>query len=134
MLKSFADQPAGVFTDIFNHSLKQATVPTCLKSTTIVPVPKKSAVTSLDDYRPVALTPAIMTCFERIILSHIKDNLPAELDSYRFTYQEGAVSFALHMTLSHLEHPDTYVRMLFVDFSCPQYHNPPYTGSSTHQP
>ncbi|KAK3558051.1 hypothetical protein QTP86_006474 [Hemibagrus guttatus] len=31
----------GVFTNIFNLSLQQALVPTCLKSTTIVPVPKK---------------------------------------------------------------------------------------------
>ncbi len=40
ILKSCADQLAGVFTNIFNLSLQQAVVPTCLKATTIVPVPK----------------------------------------------------------------------------------------------
>ncbi|KAK3567875.1 hypothetical protein QTP86_027317 [Hemibagrus guttatus] len=44
-LKSCADQLAGVFTNIFNLSLQQALVPTCLKSTTIVPVPKKQQST-----------------------------------------------------------------------------------------
>lgn len=32
---------ADVFTDIFNLSLAQASVATCFKSTTIVPLPKK---------------------------------------------------------------------------------------------
>ncbi|KAK3513718.1 hypothetical protein QTP70_028756 [Hemibagrus guttatus] len=41
-------------------------VPTCLKTTTIIPVPKKSPVSCLNDYRPVALTPIIMKCFERL--------------------------------------------------------------------
>ncbi|KAI3356588.1 hypothetical protein L3Q82_017788, partial [Scortum barcoo] len=43
--------------DIFNLSLQLATVPVSLKTSIIVPVPKKSAVTCLNDYRPVALTP-----------------------------------------------------------------------------
>ncbi|KAI3352532.1 hypothetical protein L3Q82_005477 [Scortum barcoo] len=63
----------------------------------IVPVPKKSAVNCLNDYRPVALTLVIMKCFERIVLKHIKDIIPA--------------------ALTHLQLPNTYVRMLFVDFS-----------------
>ncbi|KAI3351848.1 hypothetical protein L3Q82_020243 [Scortum barcoo] len=40
-------------------------VPTCFKETTIVPVPKKTKILSLNDYRPVALTSTIMKCFER---------------------------------------------------------------------
>ncbi|KAI3360589.1 hypothetical protein L3Q82_002452 [Scortum barcoo] len=66
-LKLCADQLAGVFLDIFNLSLQLATVPVSLKTSIIVPVPKKSAVTCLNDYRPVALTPVIMKCFERTL-------------------------------------------------------------------
>ncbi len=122
ILKSCADQLAGVFTNIFNLSLQQAVVPTCLKATTIVPVPKKQAVRCLNDYRPIALTPIIMKCFERLVLFYIKANIPTDLDSHQFAYcrnrsTEDAISIALHTSLSHLEHPDTYVRMLFVDFS-----------------
>ncbi|KAK3520802.1 hypothetical protein QTP70_032376, partial [Hemibagrus guttatus] len=44
------------FTDIFNISLSSTIVPMCLKTTTIIPMPKKSTVSCLNDYRPVALT------------------------------------------------------------------------------
>ncbi|KAI3373950.1 hypothetical protein L3Q82_022512, partial [Scortum barcoo] len=99
-----------------------ATVPVSLKTSIIVPLPKKSAVTCLNDYHPVALTPVIMKCFERIVLKHIKDIIPAGLDQYQFAYRENrstedAVSIALHTALTHLQLPNTYVRMLFVDFS-----------------
>lgn len=71
VFKDCADQLAEVFTSIFNLSLKQSVVPTCLKSAVIVPIPKKNTVNCLNDYRPVALTPIITKCFERLILSSI---------------------------------------------------------------
>ncbi|KAI3371624.1 hypothetical protein L3Q82_024192, partial [Scortum barcoo] len=48
--------------------------------------------------------------------------IPAGLDQYQFAYRENrstedAVSIALHTALTHLQLPNTYVRMLFVDFS-----------------
>ncbi|KAI4886167.1 hypothetical protein NFI96_001515 [Prochilodus magdalenae] len=121
-LKACASQLAEVFTNIFNLSLKQAAVPTCFKTSTIIPVPKKSVVKCLNDYRPVALTPIVMKCFERLVLSHIKAVIPPDLDQHQFAYRtnrstEDAVSMALHTALTHLEQPNTYVRMLFVDFS-----------------
>lgn len=54
---------------IFNLSLSQSTVPACFKTTTIVPLPK-------NDYRPVALTPIITKCFERVVLAHIQSCMP----------------------------------------------------------
>ncbi len=41
VLKDCAEQLTDVLTDIFNTSLSQAVIPTCLKSTTIIPGPKK---------------------------------------------------------------------------------------------
>ncbi|KAK3524971.1 hypothetical protein QTP86_011789 [Hemibagrus guttatus] len=55
---------ADVFTDIYNLSLTRALVPTCFKSTIIIPLPKKNAVTCLNDYSPIALTSIVMKCFE----------------------------------------------------------------------
>ncbi|KAK3520106.1 hypothetical protein QTP70_013681 [Hemibagrus guttatus] len=63
VLRECAEQLADVFTDIFNISLTSAVVPTCLRTTTIVPVPKKSTVSCLNDYRLVALTPIAMKCY-----------------------------------------------------------------------
>ncbi|KAK3554577.1 hypothetical protein QTP70_025533 [Hemibagrus guttatus] len=113
---------ADVFTDIYNLSLTQALVPTCVKSTTIIPLPKKNTVTCLNDYRPIPLTPIVMKCFERIVMSHIKRNIPTSLDPFQFAYRqnrstEDAVNAAIHTALTHLEGNDTYVRMLFIDYS-----------------
>ncbi|KAK3519750.1 hypothetical protein QTP70_003896 [Hemibagrus guttatus] len=79
VLRECGEQLADVFTDIFNIFLSSAVVPTCLKTMTIVPVPKKSTVSCLNDYRPVALTPIAMKCFERLIMRHIKTQLPHSL-------------------------------------------------------
>ena len=56
VIKACADQLAGILTKLFNLSLTYAIVPTCLKASTIVPILKKPAVNSLNDYRPIALT------------------------------------------------------------------------------
>lgn len=122
VLRNCAGQLAGVFTDTFNLSLSLSSVPRCLKSAIIVPVPKKTNITSLNNYRPVALTPVVMKCFERLVLSHIKDSIPASLDPYQFAYRanrstEDAIALALQTALNHLERPNTYVRMLFMDYS-----------------
>ncbi len=69
VLKDCAAQLTDVLTDT---SLSQAVIPTCLKSTTIIPVPKKSSVSCLNDYRPIALTPIMMKCFERLVMQKIK--------------------------------------------------------------
>ncbi len=122
VLKDCAAQLTDVLTDIFNTSLSQAVIPTCLKSTTIIPVPKKSPVSCLNDYRPIALTPIMMKCFERLVMQKIKNSLPNTLDPLQFAYRPNrstydAISSTLHLALTHLENKDSYVRMLFIDFS-----------------
>src|SRR4029434_1606644 len=72
ILKHCADQLSPVFTDIFNTSLEICHVPACFKTSTIIPVPKKTKVTGLNDYRPVALTSVVMKSFERLVLRHLK--------------------------------------------------------------
>ncbi len=120
VLKDCAAQLTDVLTDIFNTSLRQAVVPTCLKSTTIIPVPKKSPVSCLNDYRPIALTPIMMKCFERLVMQKIKNSLPNTLDQFAYRPNrstDDAISSTLHLALTHLENKDSYVRMLFIDFS-----------------
>ncbi|KAI5629425.1 gastrula zinc finger protein XlCGF28.1-like, partial [Silurus asotus] len=76
----------------------------------------------LNDYRPVALTPIVMKCFERLVMRHIKTQLPPSLDPMQFAYRpnrstDDAISTTLHLALTHLDNKDSYVRMLFIDFS-----------------
>lgn len=122
VVRDCAHQLAEVFTDIFNLSLSQAVVPTCLKSATIIPVPKQNNITCLNDYRPVALTPIIAKCFEKLVQKHIKSSLPANFDQHQYAYRahrstEDAISTDLHTALTHLDQRGTYVRMLFIDYS-----------------
>ena len=122
VLRDCADQLAGVFTNIFSQSLSQAFIPSCLKTSIIIPVPKKNSVSCLNDYRPVALTSIAMKCFEKLVRSHINSVLPPDLDPYQFAYRanrstEDAIATALHSTLNHLEKKGSYARLLFVDYS-----------------
>ncbi len=122
VLRDCAGQLAGVFTKIFNQSLSQAAVPSCLKTSTIIPVPKKNTISCLNDYRPVALTPIIMKCFEKLVRTHIVSILPPSFDPHQFAYRtnrstEDAITTALHSALCHLEQQGSYARLLFVDFS-----------------
>ena len=121
-LRACAIQLAEVFTDIFNLSLRLSVIPTCFKRTTIVPVPKKPAITCLNDYRPVALTSTAMKCFERLVKTHICSSLPATMDPHQFAYRsnrstDDAIALTVHSALTHLDRKNTYVRMLFIDYS-----------------
>ncbi|KAI3351762.1 hypothetical protein L3Q82_020592 [Scortum barcoo] len=104
------------------HSLPKQRSPTCLKTATIIPIPKTSTVTGLNDYRPVALTPIVMKCFERLVMAHIKDCIDVTVDPHQYAYRknrstEDAISSVVHTALTHLENKDSYVRLLFVDFT-----------------
>ncbi|KAK1803292.1 hypothetical protein P4O66_004079 [Electrophorus voltai] len=122
MFRECADQLAHILTDIYNTSLSQAIVPQCFKATTTVPLPKKSPAITLNDYRPIALTPIMMQCFERLAKDHIMSRLPATLDPLQFAYRpnrstDDAISAELQQSLTHLDNKSSYVRMLFIDFS-----------------
>ncbi len=86
-LKVCADQLADVFTDFFNMSLLRSVVPTCFKKITV-----KSFITS---------------------------SLPDSLDPLHVGNRstDDTVSVTFHTALSHLDQRDTYVRMLFLDYS-----------------
>ncbi|KAL0149199.1 hypothetical protein M9458_055433 [Cirrhinus mrigala] len=73
------------------------------------------------------------SCAEKVI-SYVPERLPTRrpytnhhevlrtVDLFQFAYRsnrstEDAISSALHLTLTHLDKRDTYVRMLFIDFS-----------------
>ncbi|KAK3528738.1 hypothetical protein QTP70_011206 [Hemibagrus guttatus] len=63
-----------------------------------------------------------MKCFERLVMRHIKTQLPPSLDPFQFAYHpnrstDDAITTTLHLSLTHLDNKDTYVRMLFIDFS-----------------
>lgn len=101
VLKEYNDQLIDVVTNTFSLSLQQATVPTCLKSSTIVPVPKRLAVKCWNDYCAVALTPIIMECIVRLIMAHIRTVIPLISTSTSLHTEQTDLSrmqFLLHFT------------------------------------
>ena len=86
-LKTCANQLVDVITHIFNMLLLQVTVATCFKTATIIPVPEESAASSLNDCRPVALTPILMKSFEKLVLHQVKNSIPASLDPHQFAFR-----------------------------------------------
>lgn len=100
--------------DICNTYPSQAKVPRCFKSATIIPIHKLSVVSGLNDQRPVALTPIVMKCFERLVMAHIKNNVDTTVDPHRYTYRRNrstadAISFVVYQALTHLENKDSYI-------------------------
>ncbi len=87
VLRSCADQLAGLFTSIFNESLAISVVPTPFKKSVIIPVPTNSKPSCLNDYRPVSLTSTVMKVFERLLKNHICSSIPATLDPLQFAYR-----------------------------------------------
>ncbi|KAI3368601.1 hypothetical protein L3Q82_025606 [Scortum barcoo] len=139
VLKGCAYQLTEVLTDIFNTSLQQAVVPTCLKTAIIIPIPKTSTVSGLNDYRPVALTPIVMKCFARDwSWPTSRTASTSTVDPHQYAYRknrstEDAISSVVHTALSHLENKDSYVRLLFVDFtSAFQHSHTADPGPETH--
>ncbi len=123
VLRSCADQLAGLFTSIFNESLATSVIPTSFKKSVIIPVPKNSKPSCLNDYRPVALTSTVMKVFERLLKKHICSSIPATLAPLQFAYRpnrstDDAISQVLHSSLTHIDSKNgNYVRLLFIDYS-----------------
>ena len=83
-------------------------------------MPKNAKVTCLNDYHRVTLTSVAMKRFERMVMAHINTNIPETIDPLQFAYRPNRFTedaIANHTSLSHLDKRNTYVRMLFIDYS-----------------
>ena len=122
LLKECAVQLSGVFSFIFNMSVTECAVPSIWKKSLISPVPKKKTPSCLNDYRPVALTPIVMKCFERLVLKRLLTFTSQHLDPFQFAYKpnrgtDDALLTLLHNAFMHVNNTGSFIRILFVDFS-----------------
>ena len=75
-------------------------------------MPKASAVSCLNDYRPITLTSIVTKCFERLVMASIKKSINITTDSHQYAYRPNRSA-----SITHLEKKNSYVRLLFLDFT-----------------
>ena len=89
-------------------------MPRAWKISTIIPVPKKATPLQLNDYRPVALTPILTKCLEKVVSKHLKFDVVDQLDPFQFAYKasrgvEDASLTLLNLITQHLDKANSYV-------------------------
>ena len=122
LLRECGDSLAPVYRELFQRSLDEHSIPAIWKSSTIVPVPKKRAPATMNDYRPVALTSIPFKCAEKLVLRRLRSETDDHQDPLQFAYArnrstEDAILTLVHNVSDHLEKPSSYARILFIDFS-----------------
>lgn len=75
LLKYCSEELSYPLTFLINQSFQQGKFPTKLKLTVVKPLYKKEDPSSLNNYRPIALIPAISKVFEKIALSRLTSHL-----------------------------------------------------------
>lgn len=122
LLRECRGSLAPVFLRLFQQSVDSGYVPHVWKTATIVPVAKKPSPQTMNDFRPVALTPIPFKCMERMVLNRLKQSTDSLQDPHQFAYRakrgtDDAIITLLHSLVKHLELRRSYARILFIDFS-----------------
>jgi len=121
-MRSCLFELASLVAHIYNCSIHSGIVPISWHTAILTPVPKVSAPASLNDYRPISVTPILSRIAEKFIVKHfIRPAIPryAVLDQFAFK-PSGSTTCALvglqhHVT--YLLETNSYVRCLIIDFS-----------------
>ena len=121
ILKIFACELAPIITDIYNSSMMQGVFPKALKRSIVVPVPKVSPPTSIeDDLRPISLTSQIAKVMEDCTLDFLFPQVVNKLDTKQFALPKKSTTHALvyilHSILNALERGSCSARLFFADF------------------
>lgn len=92
MLKTFAEELTPAWSPLYQLSVDTGEIPRLWTSAIIIPIPKKSCLQENSDFRPVALTSAVMKSFECIMVRKVRDEVQDLLDPYQFAYRYGRVT------------------------------------------
>lgn len=112
-------------------------MPHLWKQSTIVPFAKSEHPTSINDFRPIALTSLVMKSFEKLIKAELLKATEHLIDPLQFAYRskrgvQDATITLLNYIYKHLESSSNHVRLMFVDFSAAfQYYSATSTNPET---
>lgn len=122
VLKECAAQLGHVCTRLFQIFLNNGFVPLAWKNSIVIPVPKIPNAKSLQDFRPIVLTSILCKCMERIVCKELLSQIETCIDPMQFAYRANRSTVDASLTLlnkvqNHLDNSNSYVRILFMDFS-----------------
>jgi hypothetical protein len=120
LLKTLADSLAKPVCHLFNQSISSGNVPAIWKTSTITPLPKKPNTAEPKNFRPIALTPILAKCLEKLIAPYITSSFR---DNNQYAYKEmrgtdDAMLVLLDSITLHLDKAaKNFTRGIFIDFS-----------------
>ena len=120
ILKEFAFELAPVIADIYNSSLRDAYVPSLLKTAAVTPIPKQTPPDSIEnDIRPISLTCQIAKLMEGFTVTRIMPSIVSQLDKKQFAMAgkstQQAIVYMLHLALEALDKGGCAVRFCLLD-------------------
>ena len=90
LMREFAPELATPLCNIFNSSIQEGVVPSAWKKATTIPIPKIKTPVSLDNLRPISLTPIPSKILERIIATEVWKSLSPKLDPRQYGNIKGS--------------------------------------------
>ena len=92
------------------------------KKSSIIPVPKKQSILSMNGIRPIALTLCTMKVSKKCLLVHLNEIVSDFVDLYQFAYKsnrftDDAIAHVLNNIYTHLDLLGAIIRLMLFDFS-----------------
>ena len=115
---------SSAITFLFNWSIRESIVPSCLKKAVITPLPKSQRPTEASDFRPISLLPLLSKVLEKLIARHwLLPHIKGTVRTNQFAYVSGpgsgttcALTLVYDKIVSFLDKPGA-VRVLSIDFA-----------------
>ena len=122
LIKEFAIELTEPLAHIFNKCIHDGIFPVVWKTAAITPIPKEKTVNSLDQLRPIALTPIFARVFESFIAKWIVDDIAEHIDKKQFGNVKGSSTVhylvdLLRFVLEGLDKPGHYAYLSTIDFT-----------------
>ena len=107
---------------IIDHCLAQGKFPACLKISKVIPLPKVATSGSLNDLRPIAITPIMFRIMERILIkSFVATNYEEKIEARQHGLRVRGSTQDLIRLQNDCRHFQSagfdYVRIVSLDFS-----------------
>ena len=122
LFKHCATQLTPIIAHLFNLTLATSVIPSSWKHCIVTPLPKVNPPQSLNDLRPISVTPILSRIFERLFVKlHFFPSIPTNFISDQFAFRPTGSTTACLASIFHhstrLLADNSFVRCLLVDFS-----------------